>query len=447
MQGFTLVWMGQIVSVLATNMSGFAQTIWAFEKTGSATVLGIVQLSFSLPFLLISPFAGAMVDRYNRKLMMMVSDLGAVLATSAILTLNAMGILQIWHLCISSVIFGASNAFQWPAYMSAISTMVPKAQYGRANGMMSLIESGPSVFSPMLAGALLPLIGLTGILTIDVATFFLAIGALLAVHVPQPPLTEEGQAGKGSLMKEAAYGFKYIFARRSLLSLLLVILGLNLAGGFSQPLFSPMILVRTGNNSASLGAVQSAFAIGGVVGGLIVSAWGGFKKRIKGMVVGWVLYAIFGLILFGLGRNLSVWIPVGLLAAMTFPLTQSASDAIWQAKVAPDIQGRVFSARRLIAWLVDPIMPIVAGLAADYGMEPAMQAKSGVANVFSLLVGTEPGSGMAVQFILSGFLFMSIAACAWFIPVIRSVETLLPDHDQLEKVPALPREGDEAIII
>ena len=434
MAGFTIVWLGQLVSVLATNMSGFGLTIWAFQKTGSATILGIVALSFTLPFLLISPFAGAMVDRYNRKLMMMVSDLGAVLATSAILILNSTGELQIWHLYIANAVYGMSNSFQWPAYSAAISTMVPKSHYARANGMMSLVESGPAVFSPILAGALLPLISLTGILTIDVITFFLAIGALLIVHVPQPALTEEGQAGKGSLLQEAAYGFKYIFARRSLLSLLLIILCLNLTGGFSQSLTAPMILLRTNNNSAMLGVVESAFAIGGVAGGLIVSAWGGFKKRIRGMLFGWSAYALLGLILFGLGRNLYIWIPVAVLSAITFPLTQSASNAIWQAKVAPDIQGRVFSARRLIAWLVDPIMPVLSGLMADRVMEPGMQGGTGLASAFGWLTGNEAGSGMSLQFIISGLLYLAVVVVAWFIPAVRNVEKILPDHDELKKI-------------
>jgi DHA3 family macrolide efflux protein-like MFS transporter len=357
-----------------------------------------------------------------------------VLATSAILILNAAGQLQIWHMCITSVIYGLSATFQWPAYMAAISVMVPKEQYGRANGMMSLIDSGPAVFSPMLAGALLPIIGLTGILIMDVVTFFLAIGALLIVHVPQPVQTEEGQAGKGSLLKEAAYGFKYIFARRSLISLLTVILCLNLAQGLSGALFAPMILLRTDNSSASLGAVQSAFAIGGVVGGLVVSAWGGFKKRIRGMLLGWAMYAFFGLILFGLGRSLYVWIPVAVLASVSFPLTQSASNAIWQSKVAPDIQGRVFAARRLIAWLVDPIMPVISGLAADYVTEPAMKAQTGLSKTFGWLVGTSSGSGMSLQYIFSGLCYLGVILVAWFIPVIRNVETLLPDHDQMKKV-------------
>ncbi len=435
MLGFSIVWVGQLISVLASNMSWFALTIWAFEMSGSATVLGVVQTSFILPFLLVSPLAGALVDRYNRKLMMMVSDLGAVLATTGILVLKAFDVLQIWHLCVASVIYGLSGTFQWPAYMAAISTMVAKEQYDRANGMMSLVDSGPSVFSPMIAGALLPLIGLTGILTIDVITFILAIGALLIVHVPQPEKTIESQEGEGGLLKEAAFGFKYIFVRKSLLGLLLVILCLNLVQGFSGALFAPMLLTRSGNNSAVLGSVQSAFAVGGVVGGLIVSTWGGFKKnRVRGMLIGWSLFAVFGMIVFGIGRNLYIWVPAVVLASMNFLLTQSASNAIWQSKVAPDIQGRVFSARRLIAWLVDPIMPVVAGALADYVTEPAMMTQSGLAKAFGWLVGTGPGSGMSLQFLLSGLAYISIIIVAWFIPTIRNVETLLPDHDQIEKV-------------
>jgi MFS family permease len=442
MVGFTVVWIGQIVSVLASYMSGFALTIWAFEKTGSATILGGMNTAFVLPMLLVSPFAGALVDRYNRKLMMMVSDLGAVLATGAIFFLNAADMLEIWHLYVASVIYGVTGSFQWPAYSSAISTMVPKEQYSRANGMMMLIDSGPGVFSPVAAGALLPLIGLKGILILDVVTFFIAIGALLVVHIPQPKLTEEGQAGKGNLLQEAIYGFRYIFERKGLLALLTAILFLNLTQGFAGTLFSPFILTRTGNDTIALGSVQSAFAIGGVVGGLIVTAWGGFKKnRIRGMLLMWGMYAVFGLILFGLGRGLSVWIPVAVLASMTFPVSQSASNAIWQSKVAPDIQGRVFSARRLIAWLMDPIMPLVAGATADFITEPAMAAGGTFASIFGGLVGTEPGSGMAVQYLFSGIGYLSVILIAWFIPRIRNVETDLPDHDQMKAAEEGEREA------
>src|SRR5512143_704930 len=203
MFGFTLVWLGQIVSVLATNMTAFGLTIWVFEKTGSVTALALMQVFFITPFLIISPLAGVMVDRHNRKMMMMVSDLLAGLATIAILLLQFLGILQVWHLYAAAIFQGLGNAFQWPAYSAAISTMIPKEQYGRANGMMSLIEMGPGVFAPMLAGALLPIVGFTGILSIDVITFVLAIFVLLFVHIPQPARTTEGTQGQDNIFKEA----------------------------------------------------------------------------------------------------------------------------------------------------------------------------------------------------------------------------------------------------
>jgi len=435
MLGFAIVWAGQIVSVLASNMTQFALTIWVYEKTGSATALGAMSTSFILPFLLLSPIAGAMVDRYNRKLMMMVSDLGAVTATVGILILNLTGHLQIWHLYVAAAVNGLGNTFQWPAYSAAISTMIPKEQYSRANGMMSLIEFGPSVLAPMLAGALLPLIELTGILVVDVATFCLAIAALLAVHVPQPVRTVEGQAVQGNLLREGAYGFQYILARRSLFGLLLFFLALNFFAGMSFPVFAPLILSRTDNNSAALGAVQSAWAVGAVVGSLLISIWGGFRRRMTSILVGEALTAIVGLILFGLARNLWSWMVVAAAGAIFMPFTNGASQAIWQAKVAPDVQGRVFAARRMIAWFLQPITPLMAGALADYVTEPAMQSQTGLASAFGPLVGTGPGSGMSLQFILAGVAYLAtVLVVTLFVPVVRDLEDRLPDHDQMEKL-------------
>ena len=435
MLGFTLVWAGQIVSVLASSMTQFALTIWAYQETGSATALGIVNTSFIIPFLLLSPLAGVMVDRYNRKLMMMVSDLTAVLATVGILVMHATGNLQIWHLYIAAAINGLGSTFQWPAYSAAISTMLPKEHYSRANGMMSLVESGPAVLAPMLAGVLLTVIQLTGILLLDVITFFLAIATLLIVHIPQPVRTVEGQEGAGSIFKEAAFGFKYIFVRRSLLGLLLFFICLNFVIGMSASLFSPFILSRTGNNSASLGAAQSAAAIGAVFGGLLISLWGGFKRRMTSIFIGEALTGLFALLLFGLGRTLPVWIIFSVIGAIFPVFTNGASQAIWQAKVAADVQGRVFSARRIIAWSLGPITPVLAGLLADYVTEPAMQSSTWLAKAFGWLVGTGPGSGMAVQFIITGILYMLVVLVVFlFFPVVRDLEDRLPDHQQLAKV-------------
>lgn len=437
MFGFTVVWLGQIVSVLASSMSQFALTIFVFEKTGSATALGLMQVFFITPFLLISPIAGVMVDRHNRKLMMMVSDLTAGMATLAVLALQAFGVLQFWHLYIASVVYGLGNAFQWPAYSAAISTMVAKEQYGRANGMMSLIEAGPGVLAPLLAGALLPIIGLTGILFFDVATFLLAIGALFVVYIPQPPRTEEGKQGAGSIWHEAAYGFRYIFARPSLLGLQLIFFMGNLFTGIAFTLVSPMILSRTGNSSSTLGFILSLGAGAGVVGGIIMSAWGGFKKRVHGVLGGW-LWTGLASALIGLIGGVPIWATGMILSALVGPLVNASNQAIWQSKVAPDLQGRVFSARRLIAWFTNPISPIIAGTLADFVLEPAMRAQSGLASTFGRAVGTGPGAGMGLIILFCGVLAGLVGLTGYFVPAIRNAESALPDHDVMaaQTVPA-----------
>ena len=197
MLGFSLVWIGQIVSVLASGMTTFAMTIYMYQQTHSATAMAFVQVAYITPFLIMSPIAGVMVDRYNRKLMMMISDIAGATATLGLLILYATGHLQYWHIYVASAVAGIGTTFQWPAYSAAISVMLPKEQYGRANGMMSLIEAGPGVLSPFLAGALIPLIQIGGILLLDTVTFWLAILALAVVFVPQPPKTVEGQAVGG----------------------------------------------------------------------------------------------------------------------------------------------------------------------------------------------------------------------------------------------------------
>ena len=430
MFGFSLVWVGQIVSVLATSMSTFALTIWVFEKTGSATALGLVNVFFITPYLIITPFAGVMVDRHNRKLMMMVSDIAAGLATIAVLYLQAHGMLEVWHLYAAAVFQGLGNAFQWPAFSATISTMLPKEQYGRANGMMSLAQMGPGVLAPMMAGGLLPLIGLTGILSLDVVTFILAILVLTFVYIPQPPRSGEGAQVEGHILQEAAFGFRYIFARPSLLGLQLVFFFGNLCTGVAFTALSPMILLRTGNDSISLGWVLSAGAVGGVAGGIIMSLWGGFKQRVHGVLAGWILSSFF-FSMMGVGAWFPLWIVAGALSSLFGPLLDGSNQAIWQSKVPPDLQGRVFSARLMIAWITNPISPLIAGLLGDYVFEPAMRVPSGLSSLFGWLVPVGPGAGMALLIFLSCFGGIIAGVAGYLNSSTRNAESILPDHDEL----------------
>lgn len=322
MLGFVIVWIGQLISLLGTNMSAFALTIWAYKLTGFATALALVGFYLVTPMLVISPLAGVIVDRSNRELMMMVSDLASGLATIAILIMYTTRRLEIWHLYITGAIQGIFQTFQWPAYSAAITTMLPREQYGRANSLLSLAESGSNIFSPLLAGALL-------------GNFFHSIPfAILA----------------------------------------------------------PLILASTGNNEISPATVTSAGAIGAVVGGVAVSAWGGPKRRVHGVLAGWIFNSLLGLVLMGVRRSLPVWVAASFTGAFFVPIINGSNQASWQAKVAPDVQGRVFSIRRLIAWFVTPLSLLIAGPLADQAFEPAMKTGGVLSATFAWLVGTNPGT-------------------------------------------------------
>ncbi len=427
MRGFTVVWVGQLVSLLGTGMTRFALTIWAWQVTGEATALALVGFFTFAPTVLLSPVAGAIVDRSNRKLVMMISDLAAGLATVAVLLLQASGRLEVWHLYVTGAFTGAFQAFQFPAYSAAVTMMVPKEHYARANGMIGLAGSASNIIAPILAGLLIGTVGITGVMTFDVFTFVVAIGALLLVHIPQP--ASGGESERRSLWKDSAYGFKYIYERPSLLGLQLIFLAVNLALSLSFTLLAPMILARTGDDTVILGTVQSAFGVGGVVGGLIISAWGGPRRRINGVMAGMFLQFIFGQILMGLGRGPLVWGAAAFSTLVLLPIVNGCSQAIWQSKVPPAVQGRVFATRRLIAQISNPLGTILAGPLADYVFGPAMMPGGGLVPVFGWLVGTGPGAGMSLMFLFTGTMGVVISIAAYSFSSVRNVEEILPDHD------------------
>ncbi len=427
MVGFSVVWFGQVVSVLGTGMTQFALTIWAWQITGQATALALVGFCGFFPLVVMSPLAGALIDRWNRKLVMILSDLAAGLATIAIFVLLKTGHLEIWHLYAAAAFSGTFGAFQFPAYSASITLMLPKEQYTRANAMLGLAQSISSVFAPIAAGALLVFLGIGGILTIDIATFVFAIAALLVVPIPQPAPSPADEAGKRSLWADSLFGFRYIFARPSLTGLLVLFFAVNLILSLSFAVFSPMVLARTGNNSLVLGSVQMIFGIGGVLGGVLVGIWGGPKRKIHGLLLGAMVSCLFGVVLLGIGQTLVVWGVGAFLAVALTPMVQGSSNAIWQTKVPANVQGRVFSARIVIGQIGGALALPVGGLLADRAFEPLMRGSSALARTMSPLVGSGPGAGMGLMFVLFGILGTLASAGGYLYRPVREIETLLPD--------------------
>jgi DHA3 family macrolide efflux protein-like MFS transporter len=431
MRAFGIIWFGQVISLLGSAMTAFAVTIWVYEGTEKATALALTGFFFVTPLLLLSPIAGALVDRYNRRLMMMISDLASGATTVVLLTLHATGYLEVWHLFVLNAINGAFQAFQWPAFSAAISLMVPKEQYGRANGMMELAGSASQIVAPVLAGALIGPIGLTGILMIDIFTFVFAVVTLLFVHIPQPETSPAGQEGQGTLLTESIYGFRYILRRPSLLGLQLIFMIGNFFSGIAFAVYAAMILARTGNDEVVFGTVQSVGAIGAVAGGAAMAAWGGPKQLVHGVLGGWILSGLF-LSMAGVAQSLPAWAVAGFLGMFLVPIINGSNQAIWQAKVAPDVQGRVFSTRRLIAWFVSPIATLIAGPLVDLGLEPSMAEGGAAADAWGWLVGIGDGAGMGLLFVIGGLLSSLVGLIGYTVPAVRDAENILPDHDSPE---------------
>ncbi len=427
MFGFSVVWLGQVVSLLGTGMTQFALTIWAWQITGQATALALVGFFGYFPRIVFTPLAGALADRWNRKALMIASDLAAGLATVTIFVLYKTGGLQIWHLFAAAAFSGAFGSFQFPAYQASISLMLPKEQYTRANTMLGLAHSISSVFAPMAAGALLAFIGIGGIMMIDIVTFSFAVGTLLIVAIPQPAAHHVAEAKKRNLFSDCAFGFRYVAASRSLTGLLFLYFALNFLMTSSGAVLSPMILARTGDNELVLGTVQMLFGISGVIGGALVSIWGGPKRKMLALFIAILVTSLFGNVVLGVGRNLFVWGVGAFLTTFLLPMGNGASHAIWQSKIPPHLQGRVFSARILIGQIGGALAIPLAGVLADRAFEPLMSGTSTLAQALVPLVGRGPGAGMGLMFVLFGLVGAAAAIGGYSYRPIREIERILPD--------------------
>jgi hypothetical protein len=430
MTAFTIVWFGQVVSLVGTAMSGFALTLWAYRTTGLATALSMVAFFNFAPMIVMSPIAGVLVDRWNRKWTMALSDLASALATLTILLLFLTGHLQLWHLYVTGALSAAFGTFQWPAYSAAISMMVPKTHYQRASGMISMAESGSGIAAPILAGALVGILGferLWVIFAIDLVTFLVALGALVIVTIPNPPRIEPEHPE--SLFRQSMFGFRYIWEHRPLFDLQMVFFASNLVANLCVTILPALILARTSNNATALGSAQSAAAVGGVVGGVLLTAWGGPKRKVNGVLLGMILTSLFGTLVIGFGRSLPVWM-VGSFMMMVFvTILNGSNQAIWQSKVPPALQGRVFSVRRLIAQVTVPIAMLASGPLADKVFGPAMLPAGSLAPLFGWLSGTGPGAGISLMFVWAGLAGAAVGIVGYLVPSIRDVERLIPDHD------------------
>jgi MFS transporter, DHA3 family, macrolide efflux protein len=431
MRTFFTIWTGQLISLIGSQLTGFALGVWVYDQTRSVSLLALVQVAQQAPYILLSPIAGVFADRWNRRTAMIVSDFGAGLAVLTAGVLYLAGQLQPWMAIPIVIWIGAFNTLMWPAFTASITLLVPKKHYGRANGFVQLGEALPQIAGPALAGALYVGIHLGNMALIDFATYAIAaLLMLLFVRIPNPPSSAENQQTRGSIWKEMRFGWDYIITRKGLLALLLFFLATNFLSGVMSPLIVPLILDNW--NASTLGYISTLMGVGMLAGTLVMSAWGGGKRKIFTLLGSGILSSIF-LSAVGLRASLPLIAVCGVSIMFFGPFMNACSQAIWQAKVAPDVQGRVFAVRRTIAWSAGMISPLLAAPLADYIFKPAMQAGGALAPILGPIFGYGASRGIGVLISLVGLLSMMTALIALLIPAIRRVELDLLDHELAAK--------------
>ncbi len=397
---FFTIWIGQAFSLLGSQLVQFALVWWLTRTTGSATVLATATLVALLPQVLLGPLAGALVDRWNRRLVMIVADTSIALATIGLALLFWSGSIQVWHVYVLMFIRSLAGAFHWPAMQASTSLMVPKEHLSRIQGLNQMLQGGMNILAAPLGALLLEVLPMQGVLAIDVVTALLAVLPLLFIAVPQPQRSAEAQphASKPSVWQDLKAGFRYVWSWPGMVMILVMAAVINL---LITPAFSlmPILITRYfGGQAMQLAWMESAWGIGMFLGGLILSAWGGFRRR--------VVTSLLGLILMGaglLGIGLAPASAFGLAVACAFfagvmnPIVNGPLFAILQSVVEPEMQGRVFTLIMSVSAAMTPLGLIIAGPLVDV-------------------------LGPNAWFVIGGIVTILMGAAAFFVPAIMRIE-------------------------
>ncbi len=431
---FTIIWIGQLLSAIGTRMTNFALSIYVWQLTGTATELALM-LFFGLgATILFSPLAGSLVDRWNRRLTIVLSDVGSVVVTVGLLALFLTDSVQIWQLYVVNALTGAFLAIQIPAYSATITIMMEKTRYTRANAMMWSVRALPVIFAPGFAAVLLGITGVKMILLLDALTFLVAIATIFTVQIPSTPKSSTPEEHT-NLWRDSLYGFRYIIRRPPLMALQTILFAISLLAAVGWALLVAFVLARAGGDEVQLGIVQTVGAVGGVLGVFLLGVFRPPSRKIT-VVLGAILgFSILGRILYGVGDTVVIWSAGLFFVHLFIPFIDGLAQTVWQEKVEPAVQGRVFAARLFFENLAIPIGMLSAGPLADRVFEPAMREGGSLAGTFGWLVGTGPGAGIGLIFVIIGVLGVAVGLAGFASRNVRDVEVLIPDHDALPPKP------------
>lgn len=410
---FFTIWTGQAVSLVGSRLVQFALVWWLTESTGSATVLATASLVALLPGIILGPFAGALVDRWNRRRVMIVADSFVALISAWLAYLFWTGTISTWHVYVAMLGRSLGGAFHWPSMQASTSLMVPKEHLSRVAGMNQTLQGAMGIAAPPLGAILLALLPVHGIMGIDVATAAVAVVTLFLTAIPEPPRTLGTTGASPSVWRDLRAGFRYVKGWPGLIIIVALAMVINFV---VNPAFTLMPLLVTDHfkgGALQLGWLQSGWGVGMLVGGVLLSIWGGFRRRIYTSMAGLVLEGL-AIIVIGLTPANGFQLALGALfvAGLMNPLINGPLFAILQVAVAPEMQGRVFT---LVSSLSSAMMPLslaVAGPVAD-------------------------AIGVRTWYVIGGAVFSLLGAVTFFVPAIANIEQQNRSGQEDEPVAAM----------
>jgi MFS transporter, DHA3 family, macrolide efflux protein len=422
---FFIIWIGQFVSIVGSSLTRFALGVWVFQQTGRTTDFALIAAFFTLPAISLAPLAGSIVDRYNRRTVMIVADIAAGCSTILIAMLLSRNELVIWHIYLATFLNSAANVFQSPAYSAAMTQLVPKDLLPRANGLISLGQSISGIAAPVIAGFLVVQFGLWSVITVDLLTFIFAVGTLLFVQIPDVEPMKESTDSPRSIWHDTHIAWRFMRERRGLFALLIFNAAINVIA-VSELLITPLVLSFSSEDA--LGFVLGMGGLGFFVGSLVMSVWGGSKRLIIGVVL---FECLAGLSTFSMGLQASViWIAMAVFSLhFAYPVLDASNNTLWQRKVPNAMQGRVMALRQMLMWLLIPLTFLLAGPLVDNVLQPMLTPDGVLANSIGRIIGVGQGRGIALMMIVTGSINIIAGLAAASYKPLWNIETELPDGD------------------
>lgn len=396
---FLTLWITQAFSALGSSMTSFALVIWSYQQQGSALTTALLSICSYAPYILLSIYAGALSDRWNKKVTMLVSDSFAALCTVAVLLLLQTGRLEIWHLYVINALNGLMNTVQQPAADVSVTLLTPQKYWQKVSGMRSFSQSLVSILAPALASALLAFTGLRAVLLFDLITFTVAFLTLL-FRIQIPRTGREQGINQERVLQSAAQGMRYLKSNRGILDLILFLAVINFTASIYNAALPAMILSRGGGEGA-LGIVNTCTGLATMLGSVLVSILPAPKSRVR---------VIFNALLFSMstenfllafGRSTPIWCIGAVLGWICIPLMNANMDVLFRRRIPIDMQGRVFAARNTFQFFTIPLGYFCGGLFVDRIFEPFLAAQS-PSSLWCTVFGTGKGSGAALLFFVIG---------------------------------------------